>query len=65
MGKATLAHMIAREMKVNINRTYGPVVGELADLARSLTELEERDLFLIEQIESTKRTGVRGSYGGH
>jgi Holliday junction DNA helicase RuvB len=54
MGKATLAHMIAREMNVNINRTYGAVFREPADLARSLTELEERDLFLIEQIESLK-----------
>lgn len=54
MGKATLAYMIAREMKANINRTYGPVIGEPADLARLLTELEERDFFLIEQIESLK-----------
>ena len=52
MGKATLASVIAREMKVNINRTYGPVVGEPADLTRLLTELEERDFLLIEQIES-------------
>ena len=58
MGKATLAHMIAGEMKVNINRTYGPVVGELADLVRSLTELEERDFFLIEQIESLKESAL-------
>ena len=58
MGKATLAYMIAREMKVNINRTYGPVVGEPADLARLLTELEERDFFLIEQIESLKEPAL-------
>jgi Holliday junction DNA helicase RuvB len=58
MGKATLAHMIAREMKVNVNRTYGPVVGEPAGLARLLTELEERDFFLIEQIESLKEPAL-------
>jgi len=58
MGKATLAHMIAREMKVNINRTYGPAVGEPADLARLLTELKERDFFLIEQIESIKEPAL-------
>jgi Holliday junction resolvasome RuvABC ATP-dependent DNA helicase subunit len=58
MGKATLAYMIAREMKVNINRTYGPVVGEPAALARLLTELEERDFFLIEQIESLKEPAL-------
>ena len=50
--------MIAREMKVNVNRTYGPVVGEPADLTRLLTELEERDVFLIEQIESLKEPAL-------
>jgi holliday junction DNA helicase RuvB len=58
MGKATLAYMIAREMKVDINKTYGPVVGEPANLARLLTELEERDFFLIEQIESLKEPAL-------
>jgi Holliday junction resolvasome RuvABC ATP-dependent DNA helicase subunit len=58
MGKATLAYMIARKMKVNINRTYGPVVGEPAALARLLTELEEKDFFLIEQIESLKEPAL-------
>ena len=58
MGKATLASMIAREMKVNISRTCGPVVGEPADLTRLLTELEERDVFLIEQIESLKEPAL-------
>ena len=43
--------MIAREMKVNINQTYGPAVGGTPDLTRLLTELEERDFLLIEQIE--------------
>ncbi|HVH92500.1 MAG TPA: restriction endonuclease [Candidatus Acidoferrum sp.] len=58
MGKATLAYMIAGEMKVNINRTYGPVVGEPASLARLLTELEERDFLLVEQIESLKEPAL-------
>jgi Holliday junction resolvasome RuvABC ATP-dependent DNA helicase subunit len=58
MGKATLAYMIAREMKVNINRTYGPAVEELADLTRLLTELEERDFLLIEQVESIKEPAL-------
>jgi Holliday junction resolvasome RuvABC ATP-dependent DNA helicase subunit len=58
MGKATLAYMIAREMKVNIKRTSGPVVGEPADLTPWLTELEERDFFLIEQIESVKEPAL-------
>jgi Holliday junction resolvasome RuvABC ATP-dependent DNA helicase subunit len=58
MGKATLAYMIAREMKVNINRACGPAVGEPADLTRLLGELEERNVFLIEQIESIKEPAL-------
>ena len=57
MGKATLAYMIARETKANINRTHGPV-GELADLTPLLTELEEGDFLLIEQIESIKEPAL-------
>jgi restriction system protein len=54
MGKATLAHALAGEMKVKVHRAYGPHFGEPADIARLLTELDERDIFLIEQIESIK-----------
>ena len=54
MGKATLAHALAGEMQVKIQRAYGPYSGEPADVARLLTELDERDIFLIEQIESIK-----------
>jgi len=54
MGKATLAHALAGEIQVKIQRAYGPYCGEPADVARLLTELEERDIFLIEQIESIK-----------
>jgi HJR/Mrr/RecB family endonuclease len=58
MGKATLAHTIAREMKVNINKTYGPKTGEPADFIRLLTELDERDILLIEQIELIKEPAL-------
>jgi Holliday junction resolvasome RuvABC ATP-dependent DNA helicase subunit len=54
MGKATLAQALAGEMQVKIQRSYGPYSGESADVAQALTELGERDLFLIEQIESIK-----------
>jgi len=54
MGKATLARALAGEMQVKIQRAYGPYCGEPADIVRLLTELDERDIFLIEQIESIK-----------
>src|SRR5215510_4469235 len=58
MGKATLAQMIAREMKVKITRAHGAVVGEPVDLTPLLTNLAERDFFLIEQIESLKEPAL-------
>src|SRR5215813_9470288 len=58
MGKATLAYMIAGEMKVKIIRAHGSVIGEAVDLAPLLTNLEEKDFFLIEQIESLKEPAL-------
>src|SRR5215475_6556393 len=58
MGKATLAHMIAREMKVKITRAHGAAVKEPVDLAPLLTNLAERDFFLVEQIESLKEPAL-------
>src|SRR5215510_81480 len=50
MGKATLAHLIAREMKVKITSAHGAAVKEPVDLAPLRKNLAERDFFLIEQI---------------
>jgi len=58
MGKATLAHMIAGEMKVKITSAHGSIIGEPVDLTPLLTNLEERDFFLIEQIESLKEPAL-------
>ena len=58
MGKATLAHMIAGEMNVKITRAYVAVVREPVDLAPLLTNLKEKDFFLIEQIESLKEPAL-------
>src|SRR5215831_14581227 len=58
MGKATLAYMIAREMKVKIMRVKGSVSGELADLTPLLNNLAERDFFLIEHIESLTESAL-------
>src|SRR5262245_11523667 len=58
MGKATLAYMIAGEMKVKITRAQGWVIGGAVDLAPLLTNLEEKDFFLVEQIESLKEPAL-------
>jgi hypothetical protein len=40
LGKTTLAHIIAREMGVNLRQTSGPVLERPGDLAALLTNLE-------------------------
>ena len=39
LGKTTLAHIIAREMGVNLKQTSGPVLERAGDLAAILTNL--------------------------
>lgn len=50
LGKTTLAHIIAREMDVQIRTTSGPVIEKPGDLAAILTNLESRDVLFIDEI---------------
>jgi Holliday junction DNA helicase RuvB len=50
LGKTTLAHIIAREMGVNLKQTSGPVLERPGDLAAILTNLEPRDVLFIDEI---------------
>ncbi len=50
LGKTTLAHIIAREMGVNLRQTSGPVLERAGDLAALLTNLEARDVLFIDEI---------------
>jgi Holliday junction DNA helicase RuvB len=50
LGKTTLAHIIASEMKVNLKVTSGPVLDKPGDLAGILTGLEESDVLFIDEI---------------
>ena len=50
LGKTTLAHIIAREMGVNLRSTSGPVLERAGDLAAILTNLEPRDVLFIDEI---------------
>ncbi|OGG01428.1 Holliday junction DNA helicase RuvB [Candidatus Gottesmanbacteria bacterium RBG_16_52_11] len=50
LGKTTLAHLIAREMGVNIRVTSGPAIERSGDLASILTNLEQRDILFIDEI---------------
>src|SRR6187551_3974397 len=50
LGKTTLAHIIAREMGVNMRQTSGPVLERAGDLAAILTNLEPNDVLFIDEI---------------
>jgi len=50
LGKTTLSHIIAREMKANIKATSGPVLEKPGDLAGLLTNLKASDVFFVDEI---------------
>lgn len=50
LGKTTLAHILAREMGVNLRQTSGPVLERPGDLAALLTNLEANDVLFIDEI---------------
>jgi holliday junction DNA helicase RuvB len=50
LGKTTLAHILAREMGVNLRQTSGPVLERAGDLAALLTNLEPKDVLFIDEI---------------
>ncbi len=50
LGKTTLAHLIAKEMGVNIRVTSGPAIERAGDLASILTNLEKGDVLFIDEI---------------
>ena len=50
LGKTTLAHIISRELGVNLRQTSGPVLERPGDLAAILTNLEPKDVLFIDEI---------------
>ena len=50
LGKTTLAHIISREMGVNLRLTSGPVLERAGDLAALLTNLVPNDVLFIDEI---------------
>lgn len=56
LGKTTLAHIIAREMGVNIKITAGPALERVGDLAAILSNLAEGDVLFIDEIHRMNKT---------
>lgn len=50
LGKTTMAHILGREMEVNIRATAGPALERSGDLAAILTNLEPNDILFIDEI---------------
>ncbi|WP_410519513.1 Holliday junction branch migration DNA helicase RuvB [Candidatus Anaplasma sp. TIGMIC] len=55
LGKTTLAHIIAKELKVNFRATSGPLLSKAGDLAAILTNLQAMDVLFIDEIHRLNR----------
>ncbi len=50
LGKTTMAHIIGKELGVNVRVTSGPAIERAGDLASILTNLEPKDILFIDEI---------------
>src|SRR5207245_4283245 len=53
--KTTLANIVANEMGVSIRTTSGPAIEHQGALASILTNLEDRDIFFVDEIHRLAR----------
>ena len=50
LGKTTLAHILANELRTSIRVTSGPILDKPGDLAGLLTNLEDHEVLFIDEI---------------
>jgi len=50
LGKTTLAHIIAKDMRCQMKATSGPAIEKVGDLASVLTNLSPGDILFIDEI---------------
>jgi holliday junction DNA helicase RuvB len=55
LGKTSLAHIIARELRVNLRSTSGPAIERAGDLAAIVNDLEKGDVLFIDEIHRLAR----------
>jgi len=55
LGKTTLSHIIANEMKVEMKATSGPVLERAGDLVGLLSNLKEGDILFIDEVHRLSR----------
>ncbi|MAQ76958.1 Holliday junction branch migration DNA helicase RuvB [Candidatus Campbellbacteria bacterium] len=56
LGKTTLSHLIAKEMKRDIKITSGPAIEKVGDLASILTNLGKGDILFIDEIHRLNKS---------
>lgn len=56
LGKTTLAHLIAKELGVQMKVTSGPAIERVGDLASILTNLSPGDILFIDEIHRLNKT---------
>ncbi|MBT9138929.1 MAG: Holliday junction ATP-dependent DNA helicase RuvB [Syntrophomonadaceae bacterium] len=56
LGKTTLANIIAREMRANINSTSGPVIEKPIDLSAILSHLQKGDILFLDEVHRLNYT---------
>lgn len=62
LGKTTLAHIIAKEMGVQIRVTSGPAIERVGDLAAILTNLSDGDILFIDEIHRLHKVLAESLY---
>ena len=55
LGKTSLAHIIARELGVNLRVTSGPAIERAGDLAAIVSDLDQGDVLFIDEIHRLPR----------
>jgi len=55
LGKTSLAHIIARELGVNLRITSGPAIERAGDLAAIVSDLDQGDVLFIDEIHRLAR----------
>lgn len=55
LGKTTLAHLVAREMRAEIRVSSGPVLERPGDLAGILSKLRRGDVFFIDEVHALRK----------
>jgi holliday junction DNA helicase RuvB len=62
LGKTTMAHIIGRELEVNVRATSGPALERAGDLASILSNLEDHDVLFIDEIHRINKVVEESLY---